>query len=306
MEGVIDLVTSPSVDLVVFASAGQSGFRPLLAAIEAGKQIALANKEALVMAGELVMTAAHRHGITIRPVDSEHSAIWQCLQGEARDGVESLTLTASGGPFRTWPASDMAGAMAADALRHPTWSMGDKITIDSATLMNKGLEVIEAHWLFDMPYDHIDVVVHPQSIVHSLVSFADGSFKAQLGTADMRTPIQYALSWPHRWAACDDRRVDLSALGHLDFETPDADRFPCLRLAREAGAAGGTYPTVLCAADDVAVAAYLQGQIGWSVIACTIDTVLQLHQSCGASCLDDIIEADNWARRTATDVLTSA
>lgn len=301
--GIIEIVTDPAVDLVVFAGSGRSGFRPLLAAIAAGKQIALANKEALVMAGALVTSAARRAGITVRPVDSEHSAIWQCLQGELPTAVRSLTLTASGGPFRAWSAERLATARADDALQHPTWQMGAKITIDSATLMNKGLEVIEAHWLFSLPYAQIDVMVHPQSIVHALVTFDDGAMKAQLGTPDMRTPIQYALSWPDRWASCHADTVDLPRLGRLDFETPDVDRFPCLHLARKAGEAGQTFPTVLCAADDVAVAAFLRNDIPFAAIAETVDAVLQCHMPCAEPDVEAIADADGWARHAAASFL---
>lgn len=302
-EGLVEMVTGPDVDLVVFASSGHAGFRPLLAAIGAGKRVALANKEALVMAGELVLAAAAAAGTTIRPVDSEHSAIWQCLEGERHNTVRSLILTASGGPFREWSVERLRSATVADALRHPTWSMGSKITVDSATLMNKGLELIEAHWLFGVPYDRIDVVVHPQSIVHSMVAFRDGAIKAQLGTADMRTPIQYALSWPDRWETFDGVQLDLAELGTLHFERPDVERFPCLRLARQAGEAGGTYPTALCAADEVAVASVLEGSAPLSSIARTVDAVLQRHSNCVAPTIDDILAADRWARDAAVSAL---
>ncbi len=302
-DALVELAVERCVDLVIFASSGNAGFRPLLAALDAGKQVALANKEALVMAGELVSQTASRAGITIRPVDSEHSAIWQCLQGEDPANVAKLKLTASGGPFRSWSLEQLRAATAEDALRHPTWNMGAKITIDSATLMNKGLEVIEAHWLFDVPFDNIEVLVHPQSIVHSLVEFRDGSIKAQLGAADMRTPIQYALSWPERWEPAGQPSATLPVIGQLEFALPDEQRFPCLALARNAALAGGTYPTALCAADDVVVQAFLQGTAAWDDIAATVGTVLDRHKHVAHPSLDEILEADVCARRNATDYL---
>lgn len=295
-EGLVDMVSAPEVDLVVVATSGGAGFAPTLAAIRAGKEIALANKEVLVMAGALVTAEARRHQVLLRPIDSEHSAIWQCLWGEDRDAVERLILTASGGPFRTWSAEAMAHVTAEQALDHPTWDMGAKITIDSATLFNKGLEIIEAHWLYDVPYERIAVVVHPQSIVHSLVEFRDGSVKAQLGAPDMRLPIQVALGYPrrlpHRYTA-----LDWATAGPLTFEAPDLDRFPCLRLAREAGEAGETYPTVLAAADEVAVARFLRGQIAFPQIPALIAGVLGAHRPAEALTLESIRAADAWARR---------
>jgi 1-deoxy-D-xylulose-5-phosphate reductoisomerase len=293
--GLVELASHPEVDLVVMATSGAAGFAPTLAAIRAGKEIALANKEVLVMAGELVMAEARRHKVTIRPIDSEHSAIWQCLWGEKHRAIEKLILTASGGPFRTWEREDMAEVSAEQALCHPTWNMGPKITIDSATLFNKGLEVIEAHWLYDIPYERIEVVVHPQSIVHSMVEFQDGSIKAQLGRPDMRLPIQVALGYPERLPQ-RFTEIDWGTAGPLTFEAPDLDRFPCLRLAREAGARAKTYPAVLAAADEVAVALFLDGRIGFLDIPALIEGALEAHRPVGELTLDSIRAADTWAR----------
>jgi 1-deoxy-D-xylulose-5-phosphate reductoisomerase len=255
-ESLVEVATHPDADVVLFASAGTAALDAVLAAIEAGKTIALANKEVLVMAGSVVMAAAKRRGVHVLPVDSEHNAIHQCLHGRSASEVKRLILTASGGPFRALPASALAAVSAEDALRHPTWRMGPKITIDSATLMNKGLEVIEARWLFDVDADRIDVLVHPQSIVHSMVEMIDGSVIAQLGVTDMRLPIQYAFSYPERWGG-PLPSLDLARAGRLEFEHPDLERFPCLALAFRAlrGAAG--LPIVLNAANEVAVSAFL-------------------------------------------------
>jgi 1-deoxy-D-xylulose-5-phosphate reductoisomerase len=294
--GLIAAATDPAVDLLVAASAGHAGIRPTLAALRAGKQLALANKETIVCAGALVVAAARAAGITIRPVDSEHSALWQCLGfGQPAQPVRRILLTASGGPFRTTPAEALRGVTAAEALTHPTWRMGGKITVDSATLMNKGLEVIEAHWLFDLAYDQIEVLVHPQSIIHSLVEFVDGSVLAQLGLPDMRLPIHIALAYPERIPSALPR-LDLTAIGRLDFEPPRLDAFPCLRLAYQAGRAGGTYPTVLSAADEIAVALFLAGHIPFTGIADLIDSALARHRPVSAPSLDDIMAADAWAR----------
>jgi 1-deoxy-D-xylulose-5-phosphate reductoisomerase len=254
--GLIAVATHPDVDIVICASSGTAGLEAVLAAIEAGKTIALANKEVLVMAGSLVTAAARRHGVSILPVDSEHNAIHQCLHGRTKEEVRRIILTASGGPFRGTSAGALRHVTPGEALRHPTWRMGRKITIDSATLMNKGLEVIEAHWLFDFPAEQIDVVIHPQSIVHSLVELIDGSIIAQLGGADMKLPIQYACSYPDRWEA-PVSRLDLAATSRLDFEQPDLGRFPCLRLAYQALRAGPSHSIVLNAANEVAVASCL-------------------------------------------------
>ncbi len=299
----VDFATHPDVDLVVLATSGHDGFRPLLAALQAGKAVALANKEALVMAGELVRQAADKAGVQLRPIDSEHSALWQCLQGESPSSVKQLILTATGGPFRDWSQEQLQHATPAQALKHPVWRMGKKITIDSATLMNKGLEVIEAHWLFNMPYEHIDVVIHPQGLVHSLVRFRDGALKAQLGTPDMRTAIRYALSWPARWeSSLED--ADLLKGGPLYFFPPDTERFPCLAFARWAGKDGGTYPTALCAVDEVAVQAFSAGIISWNGISQLIQTVLDRHKSIAHPSIDDVLAADEETRRVAHVLLT--
>ncbi len=307
--GLVECATHPAVDLVVVATSGQAGFAPTLAAIAAGKGIALANKEVLVMAGELVTAAARKAGVVLRPIDSEHSAIWQSLQGETVQGrntfpeVERLIVTASGGPFRTWPAERLATVTPAMALKHPNWDMGAKITIDSATLANKGLEVIEAHWLFDMPFDRIDVLVQPQSIIHSMVEFRDGAIKAQLGVPDMRVPIAYALTWPAR-AQTDFARIDWAQIRQLDFEAPDVARFPCLRLAQEAGRRGGTFPTVLAAADEEAVFGFLRERWGFLDIPRIIEQTLADHERAAVQQpdLDAIRAADAWARRHVEQV----
>ena len=294
--GLVAAATAPEVDLLVAASTGHAGIPATLAALRAGKEVALANKETIVCAGALVMAAARAAGTVIRPVDSEHSAIWQCLGfGRPAQPVARLILTASGGPFRTLPAADLARVTADQALAHPTWRMGGKITIDSATLMNKGLEVIEAHWLFDVPFDTIEVLVHPQSIVHSLVEFGDGSVLAQLGLPDMRLPIQIALAYPERLPNSLPR-LDLAAVARLDFEPPRLADFPCLGLAYRAGQAGGTYPTVLSAADEAAVALFLAGAITFPDISALIDRALEAHAAIGNPTLDDIMAADAWAR----------
>jgi len=301
-EGLVALATHPDVDLVVVATSGKAGLAPTLAALRAGKEVALANKEVLVMAGELVMAEARAHGKIIRPVDSEHSALWQCLQGEDPASIANLILTASGGPFREWDWQRLANATVADALKHPNWSMGQKITIDSATLMNKGFEVIEAHWLFGIPYEQIQVTIHPQSIIHSMVEFQDGSLKAQLGSPDMRLPIQYAILYPERVSG-RATRLNWRQLKGLTFEEPDGHRFPCLLLAQQAGWHGATYPTVLSAADEVAVEAFLAGHINFLHIAETVDEVLTMHHPIGHPTIDDILAADAWARHTARMVI---
>jgi 1-deoxy-D-xylulose-5-phosphate reductoisomerase len=266
----------PAADIIVVATSGHAAMTPTFRAVEAGKTIALANKETIVCAGELLMPLAQACGVSIRPVDSEHSAIWQCLVGVPEGSVDRLILTASGGPFRRTTAADLARVTVAQTMSHPTWSMGGKITVDSASLMNKGLEVIEARWLFGVPLDRIDVVVHPESIVHSLVEFVDGSVLAQLGLPDMRLPIQYALTFPERLPS-PRPRLSLTETSTLHFERPDLDRFHALRLAREAGEAGGTYPTVLSAADDVAVDAFLAGRLRFVDIPDVVSDVLAAH-----------------------------
>jgi 1-deoxy-D-xylulose-5-phosphate reductoisomerase len=297
-KGLIAVATHPEVDIVICASSGTDALEAVLAAIDAGKTIALANKEVLVMAGALVTAAARARGVAILPVDSEHNAIHQCLHGRRREEVRRIILTASGGPFREMSASALANVKPEDALRHPTWRMGRKITIDSATLMNKGLEVIEAHWLFDLPGDRIDVVIHPQSIVHSMVELTDGSIIAQLGGADMKLPIQYACSYPDRWEA-PVARLDLTAAGRLDFHEPDRARFPCLALAYRALASGPSHAVVLNAANEVAVASFLDEKISFVSIPRVIEQTMDAHSSVPAATLEEIREVDRWARGLA-------
>lgn len=300
-DGLTAVATHPDVDVVLCASSGTAALGATLAAIEAGKTIALANKEVLVMAGSLMVDAAARNGVDLLPVDSEHNAIHQCVDGRPRADVVRYILTASGGPFRGRSAADLEHVTPEDALRHPTWSMGPKITVDSATLMNKGLELIEARWLFDAGADELAVVVHPQSIVHSLVEFRDGSFLAQLGVTDMRLPIQYAFSYPERWSA-PLPALDLAAAGRLEFHPPDPERFPCLRLARQALAGGAALPVVLNAANEVAVAAFLERRLPFTGIPRVIETALD--RAAGRSdpapaTLADVRDLDAWARNAA-------
>jgi len=299
-EGLVAVATHPDVDIVLCASSGTAALDAVLAAIEAGKTIALANKEVLVMAGALVMNAARRKGVAILPVDSEHNAIHQCLHGRRVGEIRRLILTASGGPFRDLTLEQLQAVGPDAALRHPTWQMGRKITIDSATLMNKGLEVIEAHWLFDVPADAIDVVVHPQSIVHSMVELNDGSVIAQLGVTDMRLPIQYACSYPERWDAALPR-LDLAKAGRLEFHEPALDRFPCLALAYRALREGGAAPVVLNAANEVAVASFLEGRLGFTSIPVVIERTLNAHQGQSVFTLELIRQVDAWARERAGD-----
>jgi 1-deoxy-D-xylulose-5-phosphate reductoisomerase len=289
------MATHPRVDMVVMATSGKAGLAPTLAAVKAGKSIALANKESLVMAGEIIMKEARRSGAQILPVDSEHSAIWQCLSGEKQKATQ-LILTASGGPFRDYSTIQLKKVTVAQALKHPSWQMGKKVTIDSATLMNKGLEVIEAHWLFDMPFEHIKVLIHPQSVVHSMVEFVDGSIKAQLSYPDMRLPIQYALTYPDRLPNSQLPRVNWDEINHLAFAPPDFGTFPCLRLAIEAGKTGGTFPAVLCAADEVAVELFLSRRIKFTDIASFIERTLEKHQPIARPSIEEILAADAWAR----------
>jgi 1-deoxy-D-xylulose-5-phosphate reductoisomerase len=300
-DGLVAASTHPSVDIVVVASSGHVAIVPTLRALEVGKTVALANKETLVCAGEIIAPLAAASGDVIRPIDSEHCAIWQALDGSPIEQVNRIILTASGGPFRTTPGSKLAQVTAAEALAHPTWSMGDKITVDSATLMNKGLEIIEAHWLFGLSYERIEVLIHPESVVHSLVEFIDGAQMAQLGLPDMRVPIQYALSYPERMKL-STHLLDLAQVGSLHFEPPDTERFPALRLARDAGIAGRTYPTVLSAADDEAVRAFLVGDLGFVDIPTVVEMVLERHQPSDVT-LDSIWEADRWARIAAGEAL---
>jgi 1-deoxy-D-xylulose-5-phosphate reductoisomerase len=297
-EGLIAVATHPAVDIVICASSGTAGLEAVLAAIEAGKTIALANKEVLVMAGELVMAAARRRGVAILPVDSEHNAIHQCLHGRSTQEIRRLILTASGGPFREWSADALEHVTPAEALQHPTWQMGRKITIDSATLMNKGLEVIEARWLFDVGPQQIEVVIHPQSIVHSMVELTDGSVIAQLGVTDMRLPIQYACSYPERWAAALPA-LDIARAGRLDFSPPPLDRFPCLGLAYDALRAGGTLPVVLNAANEVAVELFLDGKLGFMSIPRVLKRTMDGHRIETLSTLEVVRRTDAWARAEA-------
>ena len=291
-----DIARHPQVDIVVIATSGKSGLNPTLAAVKAGKNVALANKESLVMAGEIITNEAKLNGAQILPIDSEHSAIWQCLNSESQKATR-LILTASGGPFYRYSPAQLERVTVKQALRHPSWQMGRKVTIDSATLMNKGLEVIEAHWLFDTPYDNIKVLIHPQSIIHSMVEFVDGSIKAQLSYPDMRLPIQYALSYPERLNNPQLPRLDWSNINNLTFNQPDFDTFPCLRLAIEAGKKGGTYPTVLCATDEVAVELFLSQRIKFTDIANLVEQALEQHQAIAHPTLEEIIAADAWARK---------
>lgn len=297
-----EMASNPEVDLVVVATSGKEGLAPVLAAIRTGKNVALANKEVLVMAGEIIVREAQKHKATLIPIDSEHSAIWQCLQGEA-NCVSRVTLTASGGPFYHLTKGQLAKVTVEDTLRHPTWKMGRKITVDSATLMNKGLEVIEAHWLFSLPFDRISIVFHPQSIVHSLVEFIDGSIKAQLSLPDMRLPIQYALSYPQRLQNPQLPRLDITKVQSLNFERIDVSRFPCLQLALEAGKRGGTYPAVLCGADEIAVNLFLNREISFLAISEIIEQTIRLHQPAAAPSLQEILAADKWARETALSLV---
>jgi 1-deoxy-D-xylulose-5-phosphate reductoisomerase len=299
--GLVAMATRPDVDTVLFASTGTASLEAVLAAIDAGKRIALANKEILVMAGGLVMEAARRRSVEVLPVDSEHNAIHQCLHGRNLQDVRRLVLTASGGPFRCLTAPQLAAATPEDALRHPTWNMGPKITIDSATLMNKGLEVIEARWLFDVAPDRISVVVHPQSIVHSMVEFVDGSILAQLGVTDMRLPIQYALSYPERWHA-PVPPLDLTTAGTLTFEAADTVRFPCLDLAFRALSGDAALPIVLNAANEIAVAAFLDGALAFTSIPEVIAATMDWYEGTGGRQADTpgaVREVDQDARRVA-------
>ena len=297
-DGLVAVASHPDVDVVLCASSGTEALEAVLAAIEGRKTIALANKEVLVMAGAIVTEAAARNGVAILPVDSEHNAIHQCLHGRQRTEVRRLILTASGGPFRGRTASDLAGISTADALKHPTWQMGRKITIDSATLMNKGLEVIEARWLFGVGSDQIDVLIHPQSVVHSMVELTDGSIIAQLGVPDMRMPIQYAFSYPDRWAAALPP-LDLVRAGRLDFDVPDTAAFPCLGLAYRALDAERSLPVVLNAANEVAVARFLDGKIGFTSIACVIEQTMDAHDVVEVRTLAAVRAVDEWSRECA-------
>jgi 1-deoxy-D-xylulose-5-phosphate reductoisomerase len=302
-DGLLAVATHPDADMVLCASSGTAALEAVLAAIEAGKGIALANKEVLVMAGALVTEAARRHGVSILPVDSEHNAIHQCLHARDHAEISRLILTASGGPFRSHSVAALKKVGPEDALRHPTWRMGRKITIDSATLMNKGLEVIEARWLFGVGEDQIDVVIHPQSAVHSMVEFCDGSVIAQLGVTDMRLPIQYAFSYPQRWGGMLPR-LDLVKIARLEFAPPDHKRFPCLELAYRALREGGTLPVVLNAANEEAVAAFLAGRLSFPSIADVIERAMDAHQASPVATLHQVRETDRWAHEFARELVT--
>src|SRR5213594_2548088 len=296
--GLMKLATLPAADIVLIAIVGTAGLQPALAAIRAGKDIAVASKEILVMAGEIVMREAEKNGVRVLAVDSEHSAIFQCLDGKPASSVRRLWLTASGGPFRNTPKEEFPQLTVERALKHPSWVMGRKITIDSATLFNKGLEMIEARWLFGVGIDRVSVVIHPQSVVHSMVEFIDGSVIAQLSTPDMCLPIQYALTYPHR-ARSDRVQTDFAKLGSLTFEEPDHDRFPALNLARRAGEVGGTLPAVLNAANEVAVEAFCAGRINFPQITETVARTMDRHKVSEHPTLKEILEGDAWARKEA-------
>lgn len=296
-----EMAALPDIDIVVVALPGGAGLAPTLAAARAGKIIALSNKECLVAAGELLMAEAKEYGAQIRPVDSEHSAIWQCLAGESCP-PEKLILTASGGPFRNFTAEQIEAVTPEQALAHPSWTMGKKVTVDSATLMNKGLEVIEAHRLYGLDYDRIDVIIHPQSIVHSMVEFADGAVKAQLSPPDMRLPIQYAFSYPERWSNPELPRADWAKIGRLDFAAPDYGRFPCLKLAIEAGRKGDTFPAVLAAAGEEADNLFLSRRIKFGDIARLVGAVLEEHIPSGNLTFESIAAAEGWAGRRVLEL----
>ena len=289
-------------DLVMAAIVGCAGLKPTMAAVESGKTVALANKESLVTAGELMTAAADKHGATLLPVDSEHNAIFQCMAGSSGGDVSRIILTASGGPFRTAPLDQLRDATPAQAVAHPKWTMGAKISVDSATLMNKGLELIEAHYLFGLPSEQIDVLIHPQSVVHSLVEFLDGSVLAQLGSPDMRIPIAYALAWPERMET-PSQRLDLAAIARLEFEEPDLGRFPSLRLAREALEEGGSAPTVLNAANEVAVASFLDGRVRFPDIARLVETALGENRRAAPVEIEEVFEIDRAVRTAVADAI---
>lgn len=297
-EGLIACATDEEVEFLVSALVGFTGLLPTLAAIEAGKSIGLANKETLVAAGELVMEAVERNGVKLLPIDSEHSAIFQCMQGERKEDIERIILTASGGAFRDRTREQLHNVSVEEALQHPNWKMGAKITIDSATMMNKGFEVIEAHWLFSLPYSRIHVLLHPESIIHSMVELIDGAIIAQLGTPDMKIPIQYALTYPGR-AILQGERLNLAKIGQLTFRDVDTKRYPALSLAYRAGMEGGTYPTVLNAANEVAVRSVLSRRLPFDRIEAVVSDILEKHLSRPKPTLDEVLEADRWAREEA-------
>jgi 1-deoxy-D-xylulose-5-phosphate reductoisomerase len=304
-EGALAVATHPQAQLVMSALVGALGLRPTLAAIRSGKDIAFANKEVLVMAGELMTRAVRQYGVRLLPVDSEHNAIFQCMQGRSDNTLRRIILTASGGPFRQWPAERFAWITVKDALKHPTWRMGNKITIDSATLMNKGLEVIEAHWLFDLDPERISVVIHPQSIIHSMVELVDGSFIAEMAIADMAIPVAFALAYPERLEMAHLKSLSLVDHVNLVFEEPDLTRFPCLRLGYEALRAGGTMAACMNAANEELVASFLVGQTRFIDIPRHLETVMQRHRNYEARTLEDLLETDQWARLAARDLITS-
>lgn len=304
--GMDEMALAPDIDLVLVATAGAAGLTPTLKALAAGRPVALANKEVLVMAGHLVRRAMVEGGGSLRPIDSEHSAIWQCLWGEDPGSVRRIILTASGGAFRDLDARALAVVRPEQALNHPTWTMGKKITVDSASLMNKGMETIEAMWLFDVPMEKVEVVLHRESIVHSLVEFNDGSVKAQMGLPDMRLPIQCAITYPERGPVAFSAPLDLAAIGSLHFGRPDFDRYPCLKLAMEAGRMGGTMPAVMAAADEVAVERFLSGELGFLDIPAIIESALEHHSPVAEPSLDIVLAADNWAREAARSVQVPA
>ena len=296
-----EMASHPNVDTVIIAVSGAAGLGATLAAARAGKNIALANKESLVAAGSVISAVARKNFARILPVDSEHSAIWQCLAGE-KQPPRRIILTASGGPFRNYNSEQMRSITVEQALAHPSWRMGRKVTVDSATLMNKGLEIIEAHWLFNVPVEDVDVIVHPQSMIHSMVEFIDGSVKAQLSVPDMRLPIQYALTYPDRLENRELPHVNWKNFASLIFEQPDLNRFPCLKLAIEAGKKGGTYPAVLCAADELAVDMFLDQRIGFMDIPCLVEQTLEKHVNNPRPAIEEIMAADKWARETILEL----
>lgn len=299
-EAGVDLAASfDDVNIVVAGISGLAGLKPVIKGIEAGKDIAFANKEVLVAAGSLVMNLVKEKGVKLLPVDSEHSALWQCMQGH--NGIDSLILTCSGGPFKYLSKSQLEKVTKADALKHPTWSMGPKITIDSATLMNKGLEIIEAHWLFDVDYDNIQVVIHPESIIHSMVQYKDSAVLAHMGYPDMRVPIQYALTYPERWAN-PLKKLNFAALKQINFMEPDLERFPALAIAMEAGREGGSMPIVLNGANEVLVWRFLRDEIGFYDICCGVEKVLSMHNKIDNPCFEEILEIDAWSRSKANEL----
>lgn len=305
-EGAVAVATHPDVTLVMSALVGALGLRPTLAAIKAGKDIAFANKEVLVVAGEVVTRAVRESGVHLLPVDSEHNAIFQCLEGRPRAALKRIILTASGGPFREWPAERFASITVRDALNHPVWRMGNKITIDSASLMNKGLEVIEAHWLFGLAPEQISVVIHPQSVIHSMVEMIDGSVIAEMAIPDMTIPVAFALAWPERLPLDHLKPLSLVDCAHLTFEEPDFTRFPCLALCYEALRAGGTMPACINAANEELVAGFLAGQVRFLDIPRHIQTIMERHHSAPARTLEDVLESDGWARAAVHEIIGPA